>query len=168
MTAQNVFAQLIAAPAAAKGKAQVKAAPKAHAKGAKGAAKTVRKADAGTAPRSQIKFAVQDFARPSAGAALYAHTSAFLALSGLADGAPCAKAIASKILGARAVQYHTNNGNFTHTEKGLMLTDKGFEFFAVRMTQTDPEMMAAYSEFFIKGQQNAAINVKTPGSIVAL
>lgn len=162
----NVFAQLIASPAAQKGKAQVKAAPKAHAKN-KGAAKTTRKADAG-AVKTPIRFAVQDFARPKAGNLLAAHTAAFLSLSGMLDGKGVAKTTATKILGARAVQYHTNNGNFDHTADGLILTPKGEEFFVTRNLAVDPEALAAYEAFFTDGKQNPAINIKTPGSIITL
>jgi hypothetical protein len=112
-----------------------------------------------------IKYAVADFARPSAGNALAAHTAAFLTLSGISDR-PVARAQCVKVIGARAVQYHVGNGNFQPTASGLALTDKGAEFFASRAV--DPELFAAYSEVFTTGKVNDVANVKTPSSVVKL
>lgn len=139
----------VAAKAPAKGKAQRKAAP-------------AVKAPAACA----IRFAVVDFARPSAGAALAAHTQAFLDMSGIASGDAFPKAQATKIIGARAVQYHLGNGNFTQVEKGLKLSEKGELFFLSR--NVDPELFAAYSAFFASGAINEAINVKAATSVVKL
>lgn len=144
------------------------AAPKVAPAAKKTAGKKVSpsKAAAPAAAKTEIRFAVQDFARPRAGASLYAHTSAFLELSGMADGKPLPKAQASKIIGARAVQYHTANGNFEQTDKGLILTEKGEMFFISRAT--DLELLAAYRAFFTDGKVNPAINVKTAGAVVTL
>ena len=118
------------------------------------------------AVKTEIRFAVQDFARPRAGATLIAHTAAFLEMSGMADGKPMPKAQAAKIIGARAVQYHTGNGNFEQTDKGLMLTEKGEMFFMSRAA--DLELLAAFRAFFADGKVNPAINVKTEAARFAV
>lgn len=141
------------------------AASKAAPKAPKGK-QTRAAAPAVVATRSAIKFAVVDFARPSAGNALAAHTQAFLDMSGLASGDAFPKAQATKIIGARAVQYHLGNGNFTQVEKGIKLTEKGELFFLSR--NVDAELFAAYSTFFASGKVNDAINVKAETSIVKL
>lgn len=162
-----MYDQLIAKPANASATTKAQRKNGGSTKPAAKGGKTVRKGDAG-AVKTAIRFAVQDFARPRAGSLLAAHTAAFLGLSGMLDGAPIAKSVATKIIGARAVQYHTNNGNFEHTAQGLTLTDKGAEFFVTRNLTADPEALAAYEAFFTSGKLNPAINVKTPGSVVTL
>lgn len=160
-----MFDQLIARPAAS-ATATTKQAPKART--TRAATPKAKQATKAVPAATAIKFAVQDFARPKAGNMLAAHTAAFLGMSGMLDGAAFPKAQATKVLGARAVQYHTNNGNFAQTSAGLTLTDKGMEFFATRSLVADAEGIAAYETFFAKGGTNPAINVKTEGSIVKL
>lgn len=157
-----MFDQLIAKPAAS-----ATVAPATKARTTRTATPKAKQTKAVPAATS-IKFAVQDFARPKAGNMLAAHTAAFLGMSGMLDGAAFPKAQATKVLGARAVQYHTNNGNFAQTSAGLTLTEKGMEFFATRSLVADAEGIAAYETFFAKGGTNPAINVKTEGSIVKL
>lgn len=119
-------------------------------------------------PAQTIKYVAQDFARPTAGGALFAHTQAFLDLSGMAVGEACPRAFATKVIGVRAVAYHLSNGNFNATDKGLVITSKGELFFMERAGKTSPEMYKAYSEFFQKGAINEAINIKQAGSIAKL
>lgn len=115
-----------------------------------------------------IKYAVADFARPTAGAALAAHTHAFLTLSGIAEGKPYPKAKAVQVLGARAVGYHLREKeNFRQTDEGLLLTEKG-ELFFIHRGQADAELVKAYSEVLTKGAVNAAANVKTEAARVAI
>jgi hypothetical protein len=134
-------------------------------------ARTMRKATvAKVAPATStgIRFAVaQGVGRPVAGNALKAHTAAFLNASGMADGNPFAKATATKIIGARAVQYHLENGNFEHTDAGLIVSLKGAVAFTA-FRSVDPELQKAYETFFKNGEMNPAINVKNSASIVKL
>lgn len=149
--------QLIAKPAA----------PAVVAKPASASKPAAKRTASKPAPvKTEIRYAIQDFARPRAGAALIAHTAAFLELSGLSDGKALPKAQAVRIIGARAVQYHTDNGNFQQTPEGLKLTEKGEFFFISRAA--DPELMAAFREVFTTGKINATANVKTEASRVAL
>lgn len=143
-------------------KAATKAAP-VKKNAAKPATKASAKATAKAAPQG-IKYAVSDFARPQAGRALAAHTAAFLGLSGMATGDAVPRAFASKVIGARAVQYHTGNGNFEATPDGLKLTEKGEIFFMSRAI--DPELLAAYESVMQSGAVNDLANVKTEAARV--
>lgn len=149
--------QLIAKPAA----------PATVAKPASASKPAAKRTSSKPAPvKCEIKFAIQDFARPRAGATLVAHTAAFLELSGLADGKAMPKQQAARIIGARAVQYHTDNGNFEQTPEGLILTEKGVMFFISRAA--DLEMLAAFREVMTTGKVNALANVKTEAARIAL
>lgn len=114
-----------------------------------------------------IKFAIADYARPKAGAALFAHTAAFLALSGINAGQAYPKSKAAQIIGQTAVKYHSANGNFEQTAEGLKLTDKGRAFFAARPA-VDKELHAAFVEVMTEGKINEKANVKAETSRVAV
>lgn len=112
-----------------------------------------------------IKYAIADYARPKAGAALFAHTAAFLALSGINAGQAYPKSKAAQIIGQTAVKYHSANGNLEQTAEGLKLTDKGRAFFAAR-GEADKELFAAFSEVLTTGKVNDKANVKAESSRV--
>lgn len=151
-------AAAVKAPAKkASAKPATKEATKPAAKASKPAAKVAQKPAA--KPAQAIKYAIEDFARPQAGAALAAHTAAFLALSGMSDGKAYPRAMATKVIGPRAISYHLGNKNFELTEDGLALTAKGINAMSARTI--DAEKFAAFSEFFKTGELNDAINVKT-------
>lgn len=118
------------------------------------------------APKT-LAFAIADYARPKAGAALFAHTAAFFALSGIADGKAYPKAKAVQVIGQTAVKYHTGNGNFEHTSEGVKLTDKGRAFFAARGA-ADPELFAAFSSVLSTGEINDKANVKAEAARIAI
>ena len=134
--------------------------PRANKAKAKTEAKTTQ------AAALQITHAISDYARPKAGAALFAHTHAFLVLSGIQAGGAYPKAKAVQVVGPTAVKYHTQNGNLEATAEGLKLTPKGQAAFSVR--PIDPEYLAAYTEVFTTGKTNDKANAKTAASIVAL
>lgn len=113
-----------------------------------------------------LAYAIVDYARPTAGRALAAHTAAFLALSGMTAGKPVASATAGKVLGARAVQYHTTNGNIEQTDAGLILTSKGQAFFSSRTV--DAEQLKAYTTYMATGQISDTVNVKSDAQRVKL
>lgn len=165
-------AKAASAKAAAKAPAKKAAGPakknpaKAATAPAKAPAKGKAKGKAAAQPQTGIKFAIADFARPAAGRALAAHTAAFLGLSGMGAGAAIPRALATKIIGARAVQYHTGNGNFAATAEGLKLTDKGELFFLSR--EIDPELLAAYESVMQTGAVNETANVKTEAARVKI
>lgn len=118
------------------------------------------------APKT-LAYAIADYARPKAGAALFAHTAAFFALSGIADGKAYPKAKAVQVIGQTAVKYHTGNGNFEHTAEGIKMTDKGRAFFAARPA-VDPELYAAFESVLSTGAVNDKANVKAETARVAI
>jgi hypothetical protein len=96
-----------------------------------------------------LKFVIAAYKRPQRGHALWAHTAAFLTVSGMADGKAFPRASASKVIGDTAVKYHCSNGNFERTADGLKLTEQGFEAFVLR--STDPEMLAGFTATLSQG-----------------
>lgn len=114
-----------------------------------------------------IAFAIVDYARPKAGAALFAHTAAFLELSGLNAGAAYPKGKATQVIGQTAVKYHTGKGNIEQTADGVKLTDKGRAFFSARPA-VDKELHAAFIEVLTEGKVNDKANVKAESSRVAV
>lgn len=117
-----------------------------------------------------LSFAIVDYARPKAGAALFAHTSAFLKLSGLQDGKAYPKAQAAQVIGQTAIKYHASNGNLETTNAGLKLTSKGIAFFMARNAShpIDPELEAAFVDVLTNGTINDKANVKSTASRVAI
>jgi hypothetical protein len=119
---------------------------------------------------SPIAFAIVDYARPNAGAALFAHTAAFLKLSGMQEGKAYPKAKASQVIGQTAIKYHTSNGNFEATSAGLTLSSKGNAFFMARNAShpVNPELEAAFIDVLTTGNINDRANVKSAHSRVAI
>ncbi len=124
--------------------------------------RTVRKAKA-VAPVRAVAFHIEDYARPKAGAPLFAFTAAWLSLTGMASGKAAIRADLVKIAGETAVTYHTKNGNFEKTDKSLVMTDKGNAFFAARAI--DPQLLAAYETVLMTGQDGEKAGVKNPAAI---
>jgi len=115
----------------------------------------------------KITHRLTEGARPSSGTRLFAHTAAFLALSGMTRGATVPYEQATAVVGPTAVKYHRLLGNFEPTETGLKLTPQGREFFRELRTQPDPELIAAYVDVLSTGNANAKV-VKHAGSIAKL
>lgn len=139
-----------------------KTAKPAAAKKAVAKPRTVRKAKA-VAPVKAVAFHIEDYARPKAGAPLFAFTAAWLTLTGMASGKPAIRADLVKIAGETAVTYHTKNGNFEKTDKGLAITAKGRAFFAARTV--DPQLLEAYETVMTTGQDGDKAGIKNPAAI---
>lgn len=150
-------AQVTIAKTAKTAKAAAKTSP-----AKKAAPRTVRKAKV-TAPVRAVAFHIEDYARPKAGASLMAFTAAWMNLTGMIDGTPVVRADMVKIAGETAVTYHTKNGNFEKTDKGLAITAKGRAFFAAR--EIDPQLLAAYETVLMTGQDGEKAGVKNPAAI---
>lgn len=105
--------------------------------------------------------------RPTAGARLFAHTAAFLALSGMSEGKAYPRGKATQVIGPVAVKYHLDpkQGNFEATENGLVLTEKGKITFSAR--KVDPEMLKAYRGILSTGKADGSI-VKSDAHIKAI
>lgn len=111
--------------------------------------------------KAPLRFYVEDYARPSAGAALFAYTRAWMELTNI-DKVAVPHERVVRIAGQRAVKYHTDNGNFERTPKGLILSAKGKRFFAARDAKElmDPEAHAAYVETMTRGRTNIFVSDK--------
>ena len=116
------------------------------------------------APAATLGYFV-NIGRPTAGARLFAHTAAFLALSGMADGKAYPRAKATQVIGPVAVKYHMGNGNIEATEDGLILSERGKAEFGKR--KTDPEMLKAYTGILSTGKADGSI-VKSDSHIKAI
>lgn len=100
--------------------------------------------------------------RPKAGAALYAHTQAFLELSGMLAHKPVPRATVEAAIGSTAVKYHLHECNMEATENGLLLTDRGDALFGTR--SVDPEMLKAYRGVLSTGKVDG-VCVKNPQAV---
>jgi hypothetical protein len=117
------------------------------------------------APAKLAYHIAQGF-RPMSGAKLFAHTAAFLDLSGISEKKPVARALAVRVMGQTAVKYHTERGNFHHAAEGLFLTVIGTEYLR-KMRAVDPELRAAFVEVLSTGKPNDKV-CKNPIGIKAI
>ena len=107
------------------------------------------------APRA-IAFYINNN-RPGAGERLYAHTAAFLALSGLRDGKAIPVETARKVIGETAVKYHTHKtGAFEITKEGLRLA-KPQHFDARGKLRAD--LVEAYERLLSEGAESDVAKV---------
>lgn len=179
-TVGNTVAQISASMKAAQAK-QTKADKAAY------AARPNAAVSAGEAPATPVAFgpaptqdglrlthAIKDGFRPSAGAALFAHTSVFLTHARL-DKQPMPSALVDTFLGARAIAYHKAQGNLvTVADKrnadgslihrgGLMLTPDGIALFAKR--KPDAELYSAFENVLCRGEVDDRV-VKNPAALI--
>lgn len=127
--------------------------------------RTRAKAATAGAP-APIAFHIAESFRPSAGERLAAHTAVFLERTGLLQGKAIPGDTAKKIIGARAIKWHTDKGNMVTTPQGLTLTVVGIEAFSAR--SINAEFKAAYEQVLIEGQCSEVAGVKNPAFIKAL
>jgi hypothetical protein len=118
------------------------------------------------ATQRAIRFHIAESFRPSAGDRLAAHTAVFLEHMGLFAGKAVPTDTARRIIGARAVKWHTDKGNMEYTSQGIMLTQMGHAAFSAR--NVNPEYVAAYEAVLLDGQCNDVAGVKNPAFIKAL
>ena len=123
---------------------------------AKPAAKTVKSSPVAT---KAIPFAIHNGSRPSAGAALFALTHAWLSLSGMAAGKAYPKAEAVQVAGSTAVAYHIGNGNFDCNAGMLTLTRKGQEKFG-KMRSNDESLVKAWVQVLKTGKPSDVVGPK--------
>jgi hypothetical protein len=113
-----------------------------------------------------IRFHIAEGFRPTAGDRLFAHTAVFLETSGMLTGTPVPSAHVRTVLGARAIKWHTGNGNFEDTPKGLALSEQGKANFAKR--KVSAELKAAFEAVLQRGELNDAAGIKNPIAIKAI
>lgn len=82
-----------------------------------------------------IKFIVNGNGVVSGGNRLFAHTAAWLQLSGLIEGGEFPADLATKI-GGSALAYHKRKGNFEEVQGMVRLTERGMEKFGNREAGT--------------------------------
>ena len=142
------------AAAEAKQTAAKKAAPKAK----KAAAKPASKAKVAPvkASASAIKHRVI-VNRPTSGPLLWAHTAAWLELSGLSAGKSFAKREAIAVAGATAVNYHIGKGTFEQVGDKIKLTAAGKLHFRTLADKIDPEQQKAFAAILKGGKPDGAI-----------
>ena len=120
------------------------------------------------APARVLSHVITGAARPAAGSQLASYTAAWLSLSGMIDGKAVPAEVVRAVAGPTAFGYHTRNGNFERTDKGVILTAKGEAHFATRpKIQVDPEMLKAYEEILSTGKPDGNL-VKNPEFISPL
>lgn len=97
--------------------------------------------------------------RPGNGSLLFAHTAAFLSLSGLRDGKAVPVALAQRVIGHTAVKYHCDRtGAFAITKEGLTLAKPGH--FDKRGKDVRADLVAAYEALMADGTASDTIHVK--------
>ena len=101
------------------------------------------------APRT-IGFAIVKAARPSAGERLFAHTAVFMEHTGMLTGKAVPSATVAKVMGRRAIKWHTDAGSLEATPEGIKLTEAGKVKFAGRTI--NPELKAAFEAVLIDGK----------------
>ena len=93
------------------------------------------------------------------GAALFAHTAAFIELSGM-NAHPVARATVTRAMGQTAVKHHTRSTYFfDETERGLIVSAIGKAAFALR--HIDPELKAGFIAVLTTGKPDARV-IKNP------
>lgn len=113
-----------------------------------------------------LRFYIADAFRPTAGERLAAHTAVFLEHSGLFAGKAIPKDKARTVIGARAIKWHMDAGNFCYTSQGLALTELGKAAFGKRVI--NDEYKAAYVAILVEGKTHEGVGVTNPAFVLAL
>ena len=102
-----------------------------------------------------LKYCILQGYRPMSGSALFAHTAAFIELTGMTSK-PVARALVARCMGATAVKHHTRSTYFfDETEKGLIVSAIGKAAFALR--HIDPELKAGFIAVLTMGKPDARV-----------
>jgi hypothetical protein len=125
------------------------------AKKASGKKPQAEKPQAPAAPKG-VKCMVAN--RPGSGVLLFAYTEAVLQLLDMYAGAEIEKATLSKIMGATAIQYHTNKCTLARLDNGrYILTSAGKAFFAERAGRAVAADVAAWIQVLSTGQIDGVV-----------
>ena len=117
------------------------------------------------APKAKLAYCILQGYRPMSGAALFAHTAAFIELTGMSSHA-VPRATVTRAMGQTAVKHHTRSTYFfDETEKGLIVSAIGKAAFALR--HIDPELKAGFIAVLTTGKPDARV-LKNPLGIKAL
>jgi hypothetical protein len=121
-------------------------------------------AKAQTGDWTQINYIV----RGDGAAKLFAHTAAWLELTGLIHGKSAPEDLVRE-LGGSALRYHTRQGNFVSSQGMTSLTPKGMNHFSARQTGTGrqtyaQEDMEHYMLMMMEGIKDDRL-IKSEGTI---
>ena len=124
-------------------------------------AQDAQQAPAPTPAPVLVAYLAEGF-RPDHGLHLYAHTMAFLELSGMLQGKSIPGATLRKSIGSTAIRYHRGAARLVESAEGWALTETGRAYFAAR--RCSAELKAAYMELLSTGQPNDK-TIKNPAYI---
>lgn len=125
---------------------------------AKPAAKKVAKTVASTKAPAEIAIKHRMVAgRASAGPVLWAHTAAWLDLSGMLKGKQFSKKAAIAVAGATAVNYHIGKGTFEQVGDKIVLTVGGKAHFKLMQAKIDAAQVEAFKVMMQTGKKTAVI-----------
>lgn len=130
--------------------------------GKKTHAQTPQKATSARVPA--LRYSISRDVRPTAGRMLYAHTMAFLELSGMLDLKPVPASTVRVCIGETAVKWHADR--MVSTDKGLRLTASGRDYFIQR--GADKELVTAFTEVLSEGKTSDKAHVKNAAFIKAI
>lgn len=115
-------------------------------------------------PKMQSVFVLSEIARPVSGGRLYAHTfAAFTLLGMLKEGHKAPVASLQKIVGPRAIKYHSKEKhNLALDGESVSLTADGAQFFAARFRdgRCRQEDATKFLSVLKTGVEDASIGVK--------
>lgn len=108
--------------------------------------------------------------RPSSGPLLWAHTAAWLELSGMTAGKAFSKRDAIHVAGATAINYHLTKGTFEQVGDKIKLTAGGKHHFRTMADdgKIDPDQKAAFVALMKTGRTQAAVSIKNAAQIGAM
>ena len=113
-----------------------------------------------------IKFRMLQGFRPQAGGLLYAHSAAFIKLTGMREGRRVSAEFFKLVMGPVAYRHHVdaNNPRWTgfmvQTDKGVELTEGGK--MNTHWINANPEHVAAFIDILSTGSTDRAIPPATP------
>lgn len=167
-----IGAERLTTPAQAKGAAKprtTRPAKPAAKDAAKPAAKDGKKAPAKAKATASGKQALYFIAtgRPASGAALQAHTQAFMQIYGMLKGQGAPLKAAQRVMGATAVNYHKTNARFEVRDGKVFLTGAGVNHFAARQGAIDGALVAVYVAILTTGKADGNV-VKAQANIAAI
>ena len=108
--------------------------------------------------------------RAASGPLLWAHTAAWLELSGMLSGKSFSKKAAQNVAGNTAIAYHLQKGTFEQVGDKIKLTAGGKHHFKsmVEQGKIDPEQKDAYIALMKTGKTQAAVSVNNKAQIGAM
>ena len=138
---------------------------------AKGAQRKAQRPTQAPAPVATpaIKYRMLQGFRPGSGSALFAHTAAFLELSGMDQGKRLPSKYVESIIGPAAIKHHLKaTGFFEVNASGLAVSPLGIDAFALR--SINPELKQAFIDILATGKTDKVVpaSFTNPNGIKAI